>query len=121
MMYQTIKRMGGLYNYGVEHRFELRTKRDLETKQYMRNAEGAEWHLNTRYTCFRRERDAEKQYDKNIENERLTEERWQERGMSFLPPRKFPRNILRFPGCMSAARSGANRFPIMCFAATAKS
>ena len=44
MMYQTIKRMGGLYNYGVEHRFELRTKRDLETKQYMRNAEGAELH-----------------------------------------------------------------------------
>jgi len=83
MMYQTIKRMGGLYNYGVEHRFELRTKRDFETKQYMRNAEGAEWHLNTRYTCFRRERDAEKQYDKNIENERLTEERWQERGHEF--------------------------------------
>ena len=83
MMYQTIKRMGGLYNYGVEHRFELRTKRDLQTKQYMRNAEGAEWHLNTRYTCFRRERDAEKQYDKNIENERLTEERWQERGHEF--------------------------------------
>ena len=83
MMYQTIKRMGGLYNYGVEHRFELRTKRDLETKQYMQNAEGAEWHLNTRYTCFRRERDAEKQYDKNIENERLTEERWQERGHEF--------------------------------------
>ena len=83
MMYQTIKRMGGLYNYGVEHRFELRTKRDLQTKQYMRNAEGAEWHLNTRYTRFRRERDAEKQYDKNIENERLTEERWQERGHEF--------------------------------------
>ena len=83
MMYQTIKRMGGLYNYGVEHRFELRTKRDLETKQYMQNAEGTEWHLNTCYTCFRRERDAEKQYDKNIENEKLNEERRQERGSVF--------------------------------------
>ena len=83
MMYQTIKRMGGLYNYGVEHRFELRTKRDLETKQYMQNAEGTEWHLNTRYTCFRLERDAEKRYDKNLENEKLNEERWQEKGYHF--------------------------------------
>ena len=73
MMYQAVKRIGGLYNYGVEHCYELRTKRDLETKQYMQDAEGTEWRLDTRYICFRRERDAEKQYDETIENERLTE------------------------------------------------
>lgn len=86
MMYQAVKRIGGLYNYGVEHCYELRTKRDLETKQYMQDAEGTEWRLDTRYICFRRERDAEKQYDETIENERLTEKGWQEKGYDFPVP-----------------------------------
>lgn len=83
IMYRSQKLAGGFYNYGVEHRFELRTKRDFDTRQLMQSADGTEWRLNTGYRCFRWERDAEKRYNADIEQERAFEEARRQEGDTF--------------------------------------
>ena len=83
IMYRSQKLAGGFYNYGVEHRFELRTKRNFDTRQFMQSTDGTEWRLNTGYRCFRWERDAEKQYNADIAQERAFEETLRQEGDTF--------------------------------------
>ena len=67
MMYQTIKRMGGLYNYGVEHRFELRDVTGFGNQAVY--AERRRSRMASEYALYLLPAgtDAEKQYDKNID------------------------------------------------------
>lgn len=83
IVYQSQKRMGALYNYGVAHRFEPRTKENLETKQYMQSEDGEEFRLKTQYRSFRFEKDAKQAYQSGVEEESASEKRWQEEESDF--------------------------------------
>ena len=83
VMYNNQKNMGGFDNYGVDHRFLLKTKEKVETYQCMRTEDGIELRLDTEYYYFRDIRDAGPQYIEFCVTEEQMDAYWREQGMDF--------------------------------------
>ncbi len=86
-MYTIKKNMGGFDNYGVDHRFLLRTEEKVETHQYMKTEDGKEYKLDTIYYRFRDVQDAAVEYLDVTSDEAYADEYWREAGIE-LPERQ---------------------------------
>ena len=83
VMYNNQKKMGGFDNYGVDHRFLMKTKEKVETHQCMMTADGIELNLDTDYSYFRDIRDVGVRYIELCMEEEQMDEYWREQGMDF--------------------------------------
>ena len=88
-MYEIKKNMGGFDNYGVDHRFLLKTKEMVETHQCMQTEDRIELNLDTDYYYFRDIRDAGARYIELCVEEEEMDEYWREEGIDFPPPQKI--------------------------------
>jgi len=89
VMYNNQKKMGGFDNYGVDHRFLLKTKEKMETHQCMMTEDGIELNLDTEYYYFRDIRDAGSAYIRICVNAEEMDEYWREQGMDFPPAQEI--------------------------------
>ena len=89
VMYNNQKKMGGFDNYGVDHRFLLKTKKKVETYQYMQTEDGIELNLDTEYSYFRDIRDAGVRYIELCMEEEQMNEYWREQGIDFPPAQEI--------------------------------
>lgn len=83
IMYENLKKIGGFDNYGVDHRFLLKTEKKVETHQYMQTEDKKEVELDTMYYRFRDVRDAAEEYLDLIYSEEEMDEIWKEKGIDF--------------------------------------
>lgn len=82
-MYTLKKNMGGFDNYGVDHRFLLKTEEKVETHQCMQLENGRELNLKTMYYRFRDVQDAAREYLDLVRDEIDDDEYWKELEMDF--------------------------------------
>ena len=70
-------------NYGVDHRFLLKTTEKVETHQCMKTEDGTEYKLDTMYYRFRDVQDAGREYLSVCADEEDMDEYWKEEGVEF--------------------------------------
>lgn len=83
VMYNNQKKLGGFENYGVEHRFLLKTEEKMGTYQSMKTADGTEYTLDTMYYRFRDIQDAGEEYSFLVRDEESMEDSLTALGIEF--------------------------------------
>lgn len=86
-IYEAMKKMGSVENYGVDHRYLLKTKEKVETHQCMKTEDGTEYTLDTMYCQFRGG-GAPAYYSDVVIGEEKSDKKWAEEGIE-MPKRQL--------------------------------